>query len=106
MLEITFLVSLTQQQSLKFPDNLDFAKAVDFMKIFQAKLPSNVLTEKDFENYIIAKNYVLEKRRELMIQRKNVVGYKPKFFILNQYESIDIDYWFDFQIAEFLYTIN
>lgn len=44
--------------------------------------------------------------RELMIQRKNVVGYKPKFFILNQYESIDIDYWFDFQIAEFLYTIT
>jgi hypothetical protein len=70
VLEITFLVSLTQQQSLKLPENLDFAKAVDFMKIFQAKLPSNVLTEKDFENYMIAKNYVLEKRREYLERKR------------------------------------
>ncbi len=44
--------------------------------------------------------------RELMIRRKNVIGYKPKFFVLNQYEGIDIDNWFDFQIAEFLYKIQ
>ena len=65
VLEITLLVPLTQQQSLKFPERLDFAKALDFMKLFQAKLASDtMLTDKDFENYIVAKNYALEKRRE------------------------------------------
>lgn len=44
--------------------------------------------------------------RNLMIERKNVVGYKPKFIILDQYEGIDIDHWFDFEIAEFLYKLK
>jgi len=69
-LEITLLVPLTQQQSLKFPESLDFAKALDFMKLFQAKLPSNMLTEKDFENYIIAQNYALVKRREYLERKQ------------------------------------
>lgn len=41
--------------------------------------------------------------RALMIKRRNIIGYKPKFIVLDQYESIDIDTMFDFQVSEFLY---
>lgn len=44
--------------------------------------------------------------RDLMIERKNVVGYNPKFIVLDQYESVDIDTMYDFQVSEFLYKLN
>ena len=44
--------------------------------------------------------------RDLMIKRRNIVGYKPQFIILNSYEGVDIDYWFDFQVAEFFYKLQ
>lgn len=44
--------------------------------------------------------------RSLMIERKNVVGYSPKFIVLDQYEAVDIDTMYDFQVSEFLYKLK
>lgn len=41
--------------------------------------------------------------RDLMIKKKNVVGDNPAFVTLDQYESVDIDTEFDFEVAEILY---
>jgi CMP-N-acetylneuraminic acid synthetase len=38
-----------------------------------------------------------------MMERKNVVGQAPKFFELDKVESIDVDDFIDFKIAELLY---
>ena len=38
-----------------------------------------------------------------MTERKNVVGHSPKFFELDKIESVDIDDFIDFKIAELLY---
>ena len=38
-----------------------------------------------------------------MIQCKNVVGYKPKLFLINEIEGTDIDTPLDFQFAEYVY---
>ena len=44
--------------------------------------------------------------RSLMIERKNVVGYHPKFIVLDQFEGVDIDELIDFEFAEFLYKLK
>ena len=42
-------------------------------------------------------------KRQQMIERKNVVGYKPTFFELDKVESLDIYDFIDFKIAELMY---
>ena len=37
-----------------------------------------------------------------MIKRKNVVGYKPLLYPLNEVESVDIDTELEFEFANFL----
>jgi len=44
--------------------------------------------------------------REMVIERKDIVGYKPLFFKLGGVESVDIDTPLDFEIAEWLYSKN
>jgi len=41
--------------------------------------------------------------KELMIKRRNVVGYNPLLYVLNEEQSVDIDTEFEFEFAEFLY---
>ena len=41
--------------------------------------------------------------RQKMIERKNVVGYRPKMYIIDEVESTDIDNDIDFEFAEFIY---
>jgi CMP-N,N'-diacetyllegionaminic acid synthase len=41
--------------------------------------------------------------RKLMLSERRVVGWRPKFIHLNEWESVDIDTEFDFQIAEQIY---
>lgn len=41
--------------------------------------------------------------RELVIQKRDVVGDKCQFVFLSKLESVDIDDEFDFEVAEFLY---
>ena len=42
-------------------------------------------------------------QKQSMIERKNLVGYKPYFIELDKVESIDIDEINDFKIAEVMY---
>jgi CMP-N-acetylneuraminic acid synthetase len=44
--------------------------------------------------------------REMVIEKKDIVGYKPLFFKLGGVESVDIDTPLDFEIAEWLYSKN
>jgi CMP-N,N'-diacetyllegionaminic acid synthase len=41
--------------------------------------------------------------RQTMMERKNVVGYRPTFFELDKVESLDVDDLIDFRIAELMY---
>jgi CMP-N,N'-diacetyllegionaminic acid synthase len=41
--------------------------------------------------------------RQLMIERKNVIGFRPKLFVMDEVESLDIDTPLDFFVAEQLY---
>jgi CMP-N-acetylneuraminic acid synthetase len=42
--------------------------------------------------------------RELMIEKRNIIGNKPYFYELNEVESIDIDTELEFEFANFLYS--
>ncbi len=42
-------------------------------------------------------------KKNIMIKRKNVIGYKPSFFELDKVESLDVDDLIDFKIAELMY---
>lgn len=41
--------------------------------------------------------------RQKMIDRKNVVGYKPQIYLIDEVEATDIDNEIDFEFAEFVY---
>ena len=41
--------------------------------------------------------------KQTMMERNNVVGYRPKFYELDKVESLDIDDLIDFKIAELMY---
>ena len=41
--------------------------------------------------------------KQTMMERKNVIGYKPSFFELSKVESLDVDDLTDFKIAELMY---
>jgi CMP-N-acetylneuraminic acid synthetase len=42
--------------------------------------------------------------KDLMIQRSNVVGYNPLFYIVDEIEETDIDIQLDFDFAKFIYS--
>jgi CMP-N,N'-diacetyllegionaminic acid synthase len=42
--------------------------------------------------------------KELMIKRRNVVGYKPLLYPLSEVEAVDIDTELEFEFAEYLYN--
>lgn len=41
--------------------------------------------------------------RDLMIKRRNVVGFRPQLFVMEEVESLDIDTPLDFAVAEYFY---
>lgn len=41
--------------------------------------------------------------RDIMIERKDLLGYKPNFYLIDDFEAVDIDNEIDFTFAEFLY---
>jgi CMP-N-acetylneuraminic acid synthetase len=44
--------------------------------------------------------------KKLMIERSNVVGYNPLFYLVDDIEETDIDTQLDFDFAKFLYSKN
>jgi CMP-N,N'-diacetyllegionaminic acid synthase len=40
--------------------------------------------------------------KELMIKRRNVVGYKPLLYPLSEVEAVDIDTELEFEFAEYI----
>ena len=44
--------------------------------------------------------------KKLMLERKNVVGLNPLFYVVDEIESTDIDTQIDFDIAKFLFSKN
>ena len=44
--------------------------------------------------------------KELIISQKNLIGKKPYFYKLDEYEAVDIDTEVEFEFAEFLYKKN
>lgn len=53
---------------------------------------------------IVALNFAINIiSREKMIERKNVVGYRPNLYIIDEIEATDIDNQIDFEFAEFVY---
>lgn len=42
--------------------------------------------------------------RELMIKKRDIVGYRPKFMEISEIEATDIDTPMDFEFAEFVYN--
>ncbi len=42
--------------------------------------------------------------RTIMKKKKDIIGYRPNFFIIDEMESTDIDTEMDFEIAEFLFN--
>lgn len=68
--------------------------------------PSNAPNTQDLPD-VIACNYACAiLSRENQIKNKSLVGNKPFFHILSQYEAIDIDTIFDFEMAELMYKNN
>ena len=44
--------------------------------------------------------------RQLMIEKKNIIGNRPMFYSINPFEGIDIDEQHEFDFAEYLYKKN
>ncbi len=66
--------------------------------------PNNAPNTQDLPN-ILRLNYGLSIiSREDMIKHRNVIGSKPSFHELNEFEAVTVDNPIDFEIAEFLYT--
>lgn len=103
----------TMQNSLKkfiTLDNHDSINSVTSEKKFlwENGNPINYdinLTPKsqDLPNIVSLNFAITVIRKEVMIKRKNVIGYKPAFFELSKTESLDIDDLIDFKVAELMY---
>lgn len=39
-----------------------------------------------------------------MLRKKDILGYNPNFYLVNDIEGVDIDNDIDFEFAEFLYN--
>ena len=65
--------------------------------------PSNHPKSQDLPNYFGLNFAINIISRKKMIKRKNILGCKFYPFLLNEFESIDVDNEFDFSIAEYLY---
>lgn len=96
-----------EMYSQKIFDSLNSAHLIkEFM--FRDNLPINY----DLQNQprsqdlpdIAALNFAINIiSKEKMIERKNVVGYKPRLLVIDEVEATDIDTQLDFDFAEFIY---
>ena len=64
--------------------------------------PENSPNSQDLPNILGISYGISIISRDLMIARRNVVGYKPFLWVLDELESVDIDTEMEFKFAEFL----
>ena len=65
--------------------------------------PNNAPNTQDLPD-ILGLNYGLSIiSRDNMIKHRNIVGSRPSFYKLNDFEAVDVDFPIDFEFAEFLY---
>lgn len=68
--------------------------------------PQNAPKTQDLPNIMSLTYSLCIIPKDLQIKYRCVIGKKPDFYVLNEIESIDIDYPIDFEIAEYLYLKN
>lgn len=102
-------IEMYKKQADKF-DSLNSAHLVKEF-LFQNNLPINYdlrfqPRSQDLPD-IYALNFAINIiSRESMIEGKNVVGYKPYIYAIDEIEATDIDNQIDFDFAEFVYLKN
>lgn len=64
--------------------------------------PSKKPRSQDLPNIVKLNHAVSILPRKLIIEQKNIIGKNPKFLVLSQIESIDIDTNFDFEISKLI----
>lgn len=64
--------------------------------------PSKKPRSQDLPNIVKLNHAVSVIPRKLIIENKNIIGKNPKFLVLSQIESIDIDTNFDFEISKLI----
>jgi N-acylneuraminate cytidylyltransferase len=64
--------------------------------------PSKKPRSQDLPNIVKLNHAVSVLPREMIIEQKNIIGKNPKFLLLSQIESIDIDTNFDFEISKII----
>lgn len=65
--------------------------------------PANQPRSQDLPD-ILALNFAISiVPRKVMLERRNIIGANPDFFVLDEVESVDIDTQLDFYLAEKLY---
>ena len=55
------------------------------------------------ENYVLLNHVIHILPKDLMIQKRDIIGYFPDMFPISKDESVDIDDQADFDFAEFMY---
>lgn len=102
-------IEMYKKQADKF-DSLNSAHLIKEF-LFQNNLPINYdlrfqPRSQDLPD-IYALNFAINIiSRESMIEGKNVVGYKPYIYAIDEIEATDIDNQIDFDFAEFVYLKN
>lgn len=106
----TIIKAIEKFKELFYLNSYDSLNSAHLIKefMFRDNLPINY----DLQNQprsqdlpdIAALNFAINIiAKEKMIERKNVVGYKPNLFIIDEVEATDIDTQIDFDFAEFIY---
>lgn len=65
--------------------------------------PSNKPRSQDLPNIVKLTHVASVLPREMVIEKKDIVGYRPLFIKLDAFQSVDIDTPLDFEVAEWLY---
>jgi len=68
--------------------------------------PSNSPNTQDLPEILKLTYSVSIISRQLMIEKKNIIGNRPMFYLINPLEGVDIDEQYQFDFAEYLYKKN
>ena len=66
--------------------------------------PDKKPRSQDLPNIISLNHAISILPLEIMLRKKDILGYNPNFYLVNDIEGVDIDNDIDFEFAEFLYN--